>query len=176
MYAVSFYTFFFPFYSLSDATLLLGCPSFLPLLKELCHLTGDALIIHRYQRLLPLICSKKALHSLRDVKDGDCIVAFSRKEIHKLKAQIEVCHPHLSCYMVYGNLPPEARKEQARLFNYASKQSSSKGTVLVASDAIGDCAVFLCRSILYSNNTRSMHRYGAESFCQTHCDVKVIEI
>jgi ATP-dependent RNA helicase SUPV3L1/SUV3 len=31
-------------------------------------------------------------------------------------------HPGLRVYVVYGSLPPEARQEQARLFNHAASQ------------------------------------------------------
>lgn len=128
-----------------------GCPSFVPLLRKLCVLTGDSLDIHEYDRLLPLKTSTQAICSYNHIRDGDCIISFSRKEIHKIRAKIESLHKDLSCYVVYGSLPPESRKEQARLFNYATQLHASEppeeiaknslnaaqGTVLIASDAIG---------------------------------------
>lgn len=127
----------------------------MPLLRKLCVLTGDDLQVHEYERLLPLVPSERAMRSYKNIRDGDCIVAFSRKEIHKIKSMVERMHPDLKCYVVYGNLPPEARKEQARLFNHSfsssvqgtstrdasvdgrSRKEVTTGTVLIASDAIG---------------------------------------
>ena len=60
------------------------------------------------------------------------MVAFSRKDIYALKAQIEAQTPH-RCAMVYGRLPPETRAQQAKLFN----TPGSGYDVLVASDAVG---------------------------------------
>lgn len=59
-------------------------------------------------------------------------MAFSRADLFSIKAEIERLTPH-KCCLVYGQLPPETRSLQARLFN-------DEGTgfdVLVASDAIG---------------------------------------
>lgn len=58
-----------------------------------------------------------------DIKPGDCVVAFSRRKLFQLKNEIEVATAQrptaqrLRCCVVYGALPPEARREQARLFN-----------------------------------------------------------
>ena len=43
-------------------------------------------------------------------------MAFSRKQLYSFRRHIEVATGR-SCCIVYGSLPPEARKEQARTFN-----------------------------------------------------------
>lgn len=50
------------------------------------------------------------------VQPGDCIVAFSRRDIYAIKQLIEQETSHRAC-VVYGALPPETRRQQARLFN-----------------------------------------------------------
>lgn len=50
------------------------------------------------------------------VQPGDCIVAFSRKDIYNIKQFIEQETKHRAC-VVYGALPPETRRQQAKLFN-----------------------------------------------------------
>lgn len=50
------------------------------------------------------------------VQPGDCIVAFSRRDIYAIKQLIEQTTRHRVC-VVYGALPPETRRQQARLFN-----------------------------------------------------------
>lgn len=66
------------------------------------------------------------------VRPGDCIVAFSIMEIFSIRKQIEQL-TNLKCAVIYGQLPPETRSMQARLFN----DENSGYDVLVASDAIG---------------------------------------
>jgi superfamily II DNA/RNA helicase len=73
-------------------------------------------------------------NNLKNVKPGDCLIAFSRRELYKLKRQVEQkTGGRMRCCMVYGSLPPEARREQARLFN----EEGNGFDVLVASDAVG---------------------------------------
>lgn len=58
----------------------------------------------------------QALRGYKDVQPGDCIVAFSRRDIYAIKAEIERTTPHRVC-VVYGALPPQMRRHQAQLFN-----------------------------------------------------------
>jgi ATP-dependent RNA helicase SUPV3L1/SUV3 len=60
------------------------------------------------------------------------VVAFSRREIFQLKQKVEEA-TGLRCGVVYGSLPPETRREQAKRFNDPAEAEE----VLVASDAIG---------------------------------------
>lgn len=69
---------------------------------------------------------------LTQIKKGDCLITFSRKNIFMMKRKVEA-ETGLKCAVVYGALPPETRSEQARLFN----DPDSKYSVLVASDAVG---------------------------------------
>ena len=66
------------------------------------------------------------------VQPGDCVVAFTRKDIFAIKREIERLTPYRCC-VVYGSLPPITRSQQAQLFN----DPDSGHDVLVASDAIG---------------------------------------
>jgi hypothetical protein len=75
---------------------------------------GDTLEVKTYERLLPLVPHDMALGSLRAVRRGDCVVAFSRKEVHGIKRAID-SYGHLKCCMVYGALPAEARTQQVPL-------------------------------------------------------------
>jgi ATP-dependent RNA helicase SUPV3L1/SUV3 len=104
-----------------------------PVIEALAKVTGDELIVNRYQRLSPLVVAPKSLErDLTRIRKGDCVVTFSRTNIFNLKKEIEEKTGH-RCAVVYGRLPPEIRAEQAALFN----DSSSEFDVLVASDAIG---------------------------------------
>jgi ATP-dependent RNA helicase SUPV3L1/SUV3 len=70
--------------------------------------------------------------SYRNVKPGDCVVAFNRNDIFAIKREIETTTKY-KCTVIYGSLPPQTRSEQARLFN----DPNSGYDILVASDAIG---------------------------------------
>lgn len=102
------------------------------LVRDLARRCGDDFELKTYERLTPLK-PLPALKGWKHVKAGDCVVTFSRDDIHAVKRLIEEARPGTKCCVVYGTLPPETRAEQARLFN----EPGSGYDVLVASDAIG---------------------------------------
>jgi ATP-dependent RNA helicase SUPV3L1/SUV3 len=87
-----------------------------------------------YDRFTPLLVEPKGLKhkSYSFVRPGDCIVAFSRMDIFAIKEAIEAS-TRFKAAVIYGALPPEVRRRQARLFN--DPESGYK--VMVASDAVG---------------------------------------
>ena len=104
-----------------------------PLIRELAAQMGDKLEIYHYDRLSPLALASSSLGGhLTKLRKGDCLVVFSRKEIHALKSEIEG-KTNKRVAIIYGSLPPETRASQARLFN----DPSNEYDYLVASDAIG---------------------------------------
>lgn len=104
-----------------------------PIVQALAEITGDELVINRYQRLSPLEVAPRSLEcDLTRIQKGDCVVTFSRSNIFNLKRNIEEKTGH-RCAVIYGRLPPEIRAEQAALFN----DPSSGVDVLIASDAVG---------------------------------------
>ena len=64
------------------------------------------------------------------LQQGDCIIAFSQKDIYKLRSLVEQ-RTRLKCSVIYGNLPSNVRFNQAHQFN------EGQCDVLIASDAIG---------------------------------------
>jgi ATP-dependent RNA helicase SUPV3L1/SUV3 len=112
---------------------LCGEASVVPLVKELCEALNDDVQVHHYERLTPLSISKHSLNgNYKNVKKGDCVVTFARKDIFDVKKSIER-KTGLRCAVVYGALPPESRAVQARAFN----DPDGRFDVLVASDAVG---------------------------------------
>lgn len=117
----------------ADEIHVCGDPSAVPLLRSLCVATGDELIENEYERFKPLRLDSKSLNGdFSNVEAGDCIVAFSRKDIFDVKREVELA-TNQKCCVVYGALPPETRTQQAKLFN----DPNSGYDVLVASDAVG---------------------------------------
>ncbi|QIW99122.1 hypothetical protein AMS68_004640 [Peltaster fructicola] len=104
-----------------------------PLIEQMCALTGEKLHIHRYERLSPLKMDEKALGGdLKRLQKGDCVISFSVMGIHALRKLIEK-QTGKKVATVYGSLPPETRAQQAKLFN----DPDNDYDYLVASDAVG---------------------------------------
>jgi len=85
-----------------------------------------------YDRMTPLKVLKAPLNDYANIQPGDCVVAFSRADIFRIREAIERLTTH-KCCVVFGQLPPETRSKQAHLFN----DPDSGYDVLVASDAVG---------------------------------------
>ena len=67
---------------------LCGDPRAYVLIKDLVRVTGDILECAEYKRLSTLDVEKKNINSLKDLRAGDCIVAFSRSKLFTIKAAI----------------------------------------------------------------------------------------
>lgn len=111
---------------------LCGEVSAVPLIEKLSKITGDSVEVKSYNRLGELVVEDKPVNrfSFKDLRRGDCVVAFSKLKILLLKREIE-SKLKLKAGVVYGALPPEVRSEEAGKFN------SGKYDILIASDAIG---------------------------------------
>lgn len=117
----------------ADEIHLCGDPSVLSIVQKICLETGDELHENHYERFKPLVVEAKTLlGDLKHIRSGDCVVAFSRREIFEVKMAIEK-HTNHRCCVIYGALPPETRRQQANLFN----DQDNEFDVLVASDAVG---------------------------------------
>ncbi|WCJ25731.1 ATP-dependent RNA helicase mitochondrial putative [Euphorbia peplus] len=117
----------------ADEIHVCGDPSVLDIVRKICVETGDELVEQHYDRFKPLVVEAKTLlGNLQNVRSGDCVVAFSRREIFEVKLAIEK-HTKHRCCVIYGGLPPETRRQQASLFN----DQDNEFDVLVASDAVG---------------------------------------
>lgn len=101
-----------------------------PIIKRICEVTGDELIIKTFERLGKLTVQSNLLRSYRDLQPGDCVIAFSKRAILEIKLKIEK-ETRLKVGVIYGALPPEIRTQEASRFNLG------KYDVLVATDAVG---------------------------------------
>jgi hypothetical protein len=99
-------------------------PFILPVLDEL----GEDYEIKTFERKTPLH-TRDPLWKLHDLKEGDCVVVFSRKTALEMKSSIESAGK--KCSVIYGNLSPEVRRAEAAKFK------SGENPILVATDAIG---------------------------------------
>ncbi|CAA2997991.1 D -box ATP-dependent RNA helicase D 18, mitochondrial-like [Olea europaea subsp. europaea] len=131
----------------ADEIHLCGDPSVLNIVRKICSDTGDELVEQHYERFKPLVIEAKTLlGDLKNVRSGDCVVAFSRREIFEVKLAIEKYTNHRCC-VIYGALPPETRRQQATLFN----DQDNEFDVLVASDAVGMGLNLNIRRVVFYN-------------------------
>ncbi|MCJ1394898.1 RNA helicase [Xylographa bjoerkii] len=121
-----------------------------PLIRELAAAMGDQLEIHHYERLSPLRPMSTSLNGdLRKLRKGDCLVVFSRMQIHAYRKDIEKLTGKRVA-VVYGSLPPEIRAQQAKLFN----DQDNDYDFLVASDAIGMGLNLSIKRIIFESTSR----------------------
>ena len=129
---------------------LCGEARVLPLVQELAASMGDSLFVHNYERLNPLKAMSRSLGgNFKNLRKGDCVVAFSIVTIHALKKQIEK-ETGRRVAIVYGSLPPETRAKQAELFN----EPDNDFDYLVASDAIGMGLNLSIKRIIFETTTK----------------------
>ena len=100
--------------------------------QVICHLVGlcgDDYEVRRYERKTELICEDRPFEFPDVVREGDALIAFSKKSVLDVAGRLE--EAGVSSSVIYGSLPPEIRRRQTRLFN------RGKTKVAVATDAIG---------------------------------------
>ncbi|KKA29934.1 hypothetical protein TD95_004798 [Thielaviopsis punctulata] len=121
------------------------------IIKSLCDSIGDKCIVHRYQRLTPLKAAETTVSKdFSDLQKGDCIVAFSRVNLHAMKDAIETATGR-RCAIIYGSLPPEVRAQQAELFNNPDNEYD----FMVASDAIGMGLNLEIKRVIFETTTKN---------------------
>ncbi|CAN0899444.1 DExH-box ATP-dependent RNA helicase DExH16, mitochondrial [Linum grandiflorum] len=106
-----------------DEIHLCGDPVIVPLVPEILEVTSDDVKVELYQRYLPFVSLKKLLGSIANIQTGDCIVTFSRWEIHKLKKIVETRASHL-CRIgveIHDLTMPEIKQTARRANRYGSK-------------------------------------------------------
>ncbi|KYQ93013.1 Mitochondrial RNA helicase [Tieghemostelium lacteum] len=121
------------------------------LVQKICAITGDSMEIKNYERLAELRLSPK-IPKPKELKKGDCVIAFTRKKILEMKDLFEKKYGY-KCGVVYGPLPPLTRVNQAKLFN------EEEFDILLATDAIGMGINLNIKRIIFS----SMMKFDGEN-------------
>lgn len=101
---------------------------------------GEELEIVEFERKNPLTLLHTATVMDR-VEEGSAIIAFSRRDVLKLKQNFSKL---FRVSVVYGNLSPEVRREEARRFREGETQ------ILIATDAIAMGMNLPIKTILFS--------------------------
>lgn len=112
----------------AEEMLVLGPLAVRPLVEQLLDAVGQPFTFEQSSRLVPLRMATTPC-KLRDIPARTIVVAFSRKIVLALKADLEQMGRKVS--IVYGALPPEVRHRQAERF------ACGQTEICVATDAIG---------------------------------------
>jgi ATP-dependent RNA helicase SUPV3L1/SUV3 len=112
----------------ADLVVMTGSPDAIPMVQRLAKVLGEPLEVRTLARKNELEAWPQPI-SLKDLKRGDAVVAFSRTAVHELREQIVGLG--LSVATVYGALSPEVRRAEAARFRLG------EADVVVATDAIG---------------------------------------
>ena len=115
-------------------------PEGMEIIRQLIEDTGSDYSVVRHERLTPLHFDGQRV-SLRGIEKGDACIVFSRRSVLALAAELEQVGIRAS--VIYGALPPQARREEVRRF------VDGETSVVVATDAIGMGISLPIRRILF---------------------------
>eukprot|EP01065_Artemidia_motanka_P048887 TRINITY_DN8002_c0_g1_i3.p1 TRINITY_DN8002_c0_g1~~TRINITY_DN8002_c0_g1_i3.p1 ORF type:complete len:832 (+),score=249.21 TRINITY_DN8002_c0_g1_i3:64-2559(+) len=107
-----------------------------PVVRKLLLAAGvkSELTVEHHSRLVPLAVTDPLGGDIRRLEGGDCLVCFSRRQVHETAQRVRERHATATVCVVYGALPHAVRQSQAALFNRAAARGDF--AVLVATDAI----------------------------------------
>ncbi len=124
--------------------ILTGSANALPAVTELCEYLGEELEVIHFERKNELTMMPKPV-SMKKIEPQSAIVAFSRRDVLSLKQQLS---PRYSVSVVYGNLSPEVRREEARRFREGESQ------ILVSTDAIAMGLNLPIKTLLFAKDNK----------------------
>ena len=101
------------------------------LLTRMIKSCGDTMEVVYHERKTPLEMDEESANFRfpEDVKKGDALIVFSRKDVHSVAAELQ--DSGIKCSIVYGSLPYDVRHREAGKF------ADGETDVVVATDAIG---------------------------------------
>ncbi|MGH7447404.1 MAG: helicase-related protein [Longimicrobiales bacterium] len=120
--------------------IMTGSPDAVPLVRAMAEYLGEPLTVHTLERYVPIEADPRPM-SLGEIEPGTAIIAFTRRDVLALKAELEGRH---RVAVIYGNLTPEVRREEARRFR------SGEAQVLVSTDAIAMGLNLPIRTVCFS--------------------------
>lgn len=133
---------------------IIGCPAktiimtgsvnALDAVRKIATYLGEELEVVKHQRKTPLKVLPR--HTALDhLESGTALIAFSRKDVLKLKQKLQKKY---KVSVIYGNLSPEVRRDEARRFRH------KKSEILIATDAIAMGLNLPIKTILFTTDTK----------------------
>jgi ATP-dependent RNA helicase SUPV3L1/SUV3 len=112
----------------ANVVYLVGAPEARRAIEALAARLDVPLEVHVLKRMAPLAMEPTAVRKLRNLRRGDAVICFSRREV--LKWRDMITELGLSVSTVYGNLSPEVRRAQAERFR------DGRADIVVGTDAL----------------------------------------
>jgi len=128
----------------AKTVILTGSSDALEAVTELCEYLEEELVVKRFERKNELVVMTQPT-SIKQIEPKTAIVAFSRKEVLALKHRLS---ERYRVSVVYGNLSPEVRREEARRFR------EGESDILVATDAISMGLNLPIKTILFAKDNK----------------------
>ena len=123
---------------------LTGSADALEVVQALCEYLDEPLKVVEFERKNPLVVNSSAT-PLKKIEKNSAIVTFSRKEVLALKNKLA---PFFKVSVVYGNLSPEVRRQEARRFR------EGESDILIATDAIAMGLNLPIKTILFAKDSK----------------------
>jgi len=112
--------------------------------EEICAYLGEPLKVIEFQRKSSLtVCSTPI--PIKQIAPQSAVVAFSRREVLSLKQQLS---QHYRVSVIYGNLSPEVRREEAKRFREGESE------ILVSTDAIAMGLNLPIKTLLFAKDNK----------------------
>ena len=128
----------------AKTVIVTGSSNALNAVVEICKYLEEPLDVVPFERMNPLSLLQHPT-PLNKVEKQSAVVAFSRREVLSLKQQLSARY---SVSVVYGNLSPEVRREEARRFR------EGESDILVATDAIAMGLNLPIKTILFAKDNK----------------------
>lgn len=124
--------------------IMTGSVNALDAIKKIASYLDEDLEIVKHQRKNELKILPKWT-SLDKLENGTALIAFSRSDVLKLKEKLQKKY---SVSVIYGNLSPEVRRDEAKRFR------DKKTQILIATDAIAMGLNLPIKTILFTTDTK----------------------
>ena len=124
--------------------ILTGSYNALKAVEELCEYLGEELEIIEFKRKNELVMMDTPI-LLNNIEPKTALIAFSRRDVLSLKQQLSQKY---KVSVIYGNLSPEVRREEARRFREGESE------VLVSTDAIAMGLNLPIKTLLFSKDNK----------------------
>ncbi len=110
----------------ASKVIMTGSVNALESIKKIAEYLGEELEIVKFKRKNPLEVLASPI-SFKEITKGTALIAFSRKEVLAMKSKLS---RFFKISVLYGNLSPEVRREEAKRFREGDTD------ILIATDAI----------------------------------------
>jgi len=124
--------------------IMTGSVNALDAVKKIAAYLGENLIVEKFSRKTPLQLLDDPI-SLKSLQPATALITFSRADVLRLKSKLSKKY---SVSVIYGNLSPEVRQEEAKRFR------ESKSDILIATDAISMGLNLPIETLLFTTHTK----------------------